>query len=293
VKPFRLPDVLRALRHFDRMLPTDDDLEGIVSRRGRGAMLFDFYSTEDVADALERYGVAPVLRARGFSEIAPVLETVDPERQIVRVSAARDGRRKLLGEAILRDDEYATDTPFSGSLRGRRLHLLVVQWIRLQDPTRPFTPERPALPGQDHPGLGVGRQVMDMLLGLSARRGLAGIMVCPEFVHNAVIYSSQFRFFDPAAQGRFEALISSLEGLTLAEIAWGVETGCVTDSGKPFSWFHEEMIRPTGDLVTAHLESPAYADAARKERESHSYRFDMDLFRSMDPLLPDGSPRRK
>jgi hypothetical protein len=202
-------------------------------------------------------------------------------------------RSMLLGECILRDDDFVTDKPFAEGLRGAHLHMLIIQWIRLQDPTRAFTPERPALPGQDFPGCGVGHEVMDMLLGLSERLGFSGILVCPEFAHNAVIYSRQFSFFDPAAQGRFEALCACQEDLSLATFAWAVHLGCVRDasSGDEFSWFHEEMIRPTDRTVERYLASEAYLDRVREAREAHAFRVDRERLASLAPLGPDGSPR--
>ncbi len=292
--PLKLPDAIRRLKHFigsSELLPTEDDIDTMVSRRGQGAMLFDEFSPQDVLEVFERFGVLPKLRERGFERFAVALETADPERQTVRLTAERHMRAMLLGEAILRDDDFVTDKPFAGSLRGRHLRLLIIQWVRLQDPTRSFTPERPALPGQDHPGCGVGREVMDLFRGLAARLDFSGIMVCPEFAHNAVMYSGQFRFFDPAAQGRFEALLACLDGVSLAELAWGVELGCVIDeaAGAPLRWFHEEMIRATDDVVQAYLDSRDYRGRVESARAASRFAFDRDRFDELDPLRADGS----
>jgi len=292
--PLKLPEAIRRLKHFigaSELLPSEDDIDGMVSRRGQGSMLFDEFSPQDVMDVFERFGVLPKLRERGFDHFAVALETVDPERQTVRLTAERQMRSMLLGEAILRDDDFVTQEAFAGPLRGRHLRMLIIQWVRLQDPTRSFTPERPALPGQDHPGCGVGREVMDLFRGLAARLDFSGIMVCPEFAHNGVMYASQFKFFDPAAQGRFEALLPWLGELTLAQFAWGVELGCFTDeqAGKPLRWFHEEMIRPTGELIRAYLDSPPYREGVERARSATSFAFNRDRYDELDPLRADGS----
>jgi hypothetical protein len=292
--PLKLPEAIRRLKHFigaSELLPSEDDIDAMVSRRGQGSMLFDEFSPQDVMDVFERFGVLPKLRERGFDHFAVALETADQERQTVRLTAERQMRSMLLGEAILRDDAFVTQEQFAGPLRDRHMRMLIIQWVRLQDPTRSFTPERPALPGQDHPGCGVGREVMDLFLGLARRLTFSGIMVCPEFAHNAVMYAGQFRFFDPSAQGRFEALLTCLQDVSLAQFAWGVELGCVRDeaSGKPLRWFHEEMIRPTDDLVQAYLDSPAYRERVGEARGAHRYVFDRDRFDELDPLRADGS----
>ena len=130
-----------------------------------------------------------------------------------------------------------------------------------------------------------------MFLELAARLDFAGIMVCPEFAHNAVMYAEQFRFFDPEAQGRFEALLTCLAEVSLATFAWGVELGCMIDetSGKPLRWFHEEMIRATDEKVQAYLDSPDYRERVAAARGAQRYVFDRDRFSELDPLRADGT----
>ena len=295
-KPRRLRDVLRHLRLDEPAvgLPTEGDLDGMLSPRGRGAMLLDFYAPEDVVEALGRYGVTPKLAARGYANPTVELETIDPRRQFVRVRAERDGRRGgLLGEAILRSGEFTTAAPFASALHGRSLRLLFIQWLLLQDPAREFTPGRPALPGQRHPGLGVGREVMAMFLGMADRLGFEGLASCPEFAHNAVLYGTEFRFLDPAAQGRFEALVAAFAGRSLGELAWAVDGGCLVDdaTGEPVRWWHEEMLRPTSAALRAHVESGEYLRRADAARAACRWRFDAGRWAALDPLRSDGAPR--
>lgn len=288
-----LKSLKRALKHFrsgSQMLPTDRDMDQLVSRRGQGALLLDFYSPADVLEALDRYSVAPRIADRGYSDLEVELQTGERIRQVVRVTGRKDDDRHLLGEAVLRHDDFRTDASFAGPLQDRKLRMLFVQWIRLQDPTRGFGAHRPPLPGQLHPGLGVGREVMSMFLGLADRLGFDGIMVCPEFAHNAVLYSRQFRFFDPDTQGRYEALAETMVGLTLAQFAWGVEKGCVTDenTGEKLRWFQEEMLRATGGVVIQYLRSRDYARRVVQARSRYRYQLDVQELEAMG--LPPAEP---
>ncbi len=275
-KPAAVRDLLRYLRRPGPAidLPSADDVATLVPPRARGAMLLDYYAPDDVREALGRYGVTARLALRGFGPPDVELETADPEHQVVRVHAPRSGRSWLLGEAFLHAAEFETDAPFAQALHHRRLPMLYIQWLRLQDPSRPFSPQRPALPGQDHPGLGIGREVMAMLLGMADRLRFAGIVSCPEFAHNAVLYKRSFRFFDPAAQGRFEALATLAPRSQLAELAWAVEQGRVVDesTGSPLRWTREEMICPTSPLLREHFEAAAYHRHADEARRTARYR---------------------
>jgi hypothetical protein len=48
--------------------------------------------------------------------------------------------------------------------RGLRVLSLAVRWLALQDPRGRFTPERPRLPGQRYPGLGLGKRLYERLM---------------------------------------------------------------------------------------------------------------------------------
>jgi hypothetical protein len=294
-RPGRAKQLLRHLHILDAPidLPSDADVDELVPRRARGAMLFDFYTPDAVREALERYGITAKLAERGWTAPVVELETAEADRQVVRVLADRARGGVLLGEAILRVGPFETAAPFAEELHGERFSMLFIQWLRLQDPSRRFSRERPALPGQDHPGLGAGREVVKMFLGMAERLALAGIVSCPEFAHNAVLYEAVFRFFDPAAQGRFEALMAASTQWTLAELTWGVESGCVLDeaTGESVAWSREEMICPTSRLLREYLASADYRGRADEARRTCRFRFDRERYTTLAPLRPDGSPR--
>jgi hypothetical protein len=266
------------------MLPTDEDIDTMVSVRGRGSLLLDFYSHADVLERLEAFGVSSRISSRGYTGIEVNLQTADAKRQAVRVTAEKDSARHLLGEVILCADSFRTQEPFAGPLRDRDVRMLFVQWLKLQDPTAEFSVRHPRLPGQDHPGLGVGREVMTILLALAERRGFDGIMVCPEFASNAVIYSREFKFFDPAAQARFEVLVESTRELGLAKFAWAVHHGCVLDEREQgvFRWFHEEMVRATAGVVIEYLDSDEYGRCVEQARSRYGFRIDREKLAGLD-----------
>ena len=122
-RPRRAKELLRHLRLLDAPieLPSEGEVDELLSRRGRGAMLFDFYTPEAVREALDRYGIAPKLAARGWPAPVVELETAEAERQVVRVLADRPHGGGLLGEAILRLGPFETDAPFAKGLHGTQI----------------------------------------------------------------------------------------------------------------------------------------------------------------------------
>ena len=65
------------------------------------------------------------------------------------------------------------------------LTLLGLEWLLLQDPSVAFSLERPKLPGQDHPGLGIAIEVQEILIRVCHRLSLEGIWHRPAHYHVA------------------------------------------------------------------------------------------------------------
>ena len=118
--------------------------------------------------------------------------------------------RHLLLEAAFR--EGSADLIALGGQPADPVDLLVVQWVKEQDPTANFTADHPRLPLQDHPGLGVLRRVFRVALRIGRDLGKDGLASYPKYPHDAAIFyrSRLFLFADPAEQGRFIAMLRDL-----------------------------------------------------------------------------------
>src|SRR5581483_8369336 len=106
-----------------------------------------------------------------------------------------------------------------------------------------FSPERPQLPGQEVPGLGLAREISELLVRMAARLGLEGLAFRPAAYHRAFRGRGTMRFVDPGRQGRFEALMDLLKGLPLVEATRAVAEGRVLLDGAPYQWEADEMVK--------------------------------------------------
>ncbi|MBI3179829.1 MAG: histone deacetylase, partial [Deltaproteobacteria bacterium] len=139
--------------------------------------ILDFYSTHGVELALERYGLLQKVRKRGFSDLRIAMDPSDRERQRVSVHGRKgDGPHHLLVELVVR---RATEPAPSEASPHDPLDLLSIEWMLLQDPTAIFSEARPRFPGQEHPGLGLVREIMEMLFQGCKRLRLDGLSVRP------------------------------------------------------------------------------------------------------------------
>ena len=263
-------DALEArFRRIARTLPEDELGAGddaILADLGGGEdRLLGFYTVGGIERALEAYGVYDSLRGQGYTRFAVTFE-LDDFTHDLKVFADD----MLVCEARLRRARGASDPCVAEWQRRFMPELLMVEWLSLEDPRRAFSPDRPRLPGQRHPGSGVGAEVM-LLLTICARRlGLHGLIEVPERFHNAVIYRRRTHFFDPIMEGRFLALVDLLDGRSLGEVAWAMENGAVIDTrdGAPIEWPAREQVCPLDGRLWDYFELPAWRSTRAAEHRA-------------------------
>ncbi len=274
-----LPTEETTLQHYRRMAsdlvpreltgqPADDDDWGLTEEDlaglGRGVhdqRFLGFYSSAGLELALERSGLLERLRDLGF-EPHSELDLANPAGETARIFGD-PRRRELLMEIRVRLDR-ATVPGFT---------LLSIEWLLLQNPRRPFTPERPPLPGQKHPGLGMLQDVIALMILICDRLHLDGLVFVPSHYHTAS-QGRALRFMDPGREGRFRALREALPGMPLAEAAHAVAAGRVIDeaTGRPFTWEPAPMILPLRDELAERFAGPEFERAAEAARRATALR---------------------
>jgi acetoin utilization deacetylase AcuC-like enzyme len=194
----------------------------------RRNLLLNFYSAEGLEHALHRYGVLGELERMGYGPFRVEIhdEGVGQSARLVDLPSGL-----ALMEVVL-ERKRVGEVP-----------MLYVHWLALRNPRARFSEERPQLPGQEVPGLGLAREVSEMLGRMAVRLGLPGLALRPSAYHLAYSGRESMRFVDPARQGRFEKLMELLRGLPLVEATRAVAEGRVLLDGKPYTWEADEMVK--------------------------------------------------
>ncbi len=227
----RIADQLRTAELVQRTLdvPTDqgmvDPFEAVgpaTARRFAG-----FYSRSGMRRVLEAYGVHRALEERGLDSYHVAFST----------SGVSDHRLQLLLDGVEDDDHRLLDLKVAlrrlpehelGGGGDRRLDVLEVVWLAMQDPTAGFTTERPRLPGQRYPGLGIGNVMHNMVLLMARRLRREAVLNVPERVHLALIYlEAGYLAVDDGWLREVVAAYRAVDDLPLAAAAWAAERGCL------------------------------------------------------------------
>lgn len=219
--------------------PLQDELDVMFGGRPAATRMLGFYTRPGVELALERYGLLEHIRRLGYARLHVTLDHNDIGDRF-RLTGEADGQTWLLAESVLAIEP----------LHGRRW--LMIHWLTLRHPRGRFN--RDPLPGQDVPGLGLGREALELHARVAERLGLAGLLLRPAHAHVAWAARVRFRFLDPAVEATWLALVRDLGHLGAAKLSQAVAEGRVLRDGEPWRWTGEAMCWPPGPEVAAGLE---------------------------------------
>ena len=251
---------------------TESDILGDLSRLARPSQFLDYESNHAVEFALEKYGILPRIRSHGFRELEIETDASDPDRQVLRIygkkkpavsdsSIGSEQEQRLLLELVLHRAFIAAPNSENSPLQ-----LLGVKWLLLQDPDTPFTQERPRLPGQDHPGLGIAEHVQEFLVQYCQRARLDGLLSTPSHYHNATVASRWAHFLQPEMEGRLLAFRQAVISFHVPEAASLIAQGALQlENGTPVNWIPSEQVLPVSPRLKAYFDSANYRNTAREE----------------------------
>ena len=137
------------------------------------------------------------------------------------------------------------------------------------------------MPSQDYPGLGVAREVLELLVLMAERLDKAGLVNRPQHFHNAFYYHEVFRYLDPEEEGRFVAMIRDCSDYDLKDVSWGIHLGCLKDrrTGSRVEWTGRDQVYALDDALRSCFDRRSYRLAVWETAAAQSYGFDEACFR--------------
>ncbi|HEY4003122.1 MAG TPA: universal stress protein, partial [Candidatus Xenobia bacterium] len=151
-------------------------------------LLLGTYGDLGLLDAVDRLGLLSLLRQKGL------------DRFVVRIGQ-RGGRDRvqlyhggvatpetLLVEVVEHISSIEPPAWMAKLVGSDPLRVLELEWVLLQNPQQQFSADRPPLPGQKSPGLGIGYEVAELFVLAAERLGCDGLWNTPQHYHNARLY---------------------------------------------------------------------------------------------------------
>jgi acetoin utilization deacetylase AcuC-like enzyme len=228
---------------------TEEDLVGILPGIPHQTRYLGYFSKVGVELLLERFGILQQLRSRGFRNPVVTLELDHPLGQTMRI-LSDPVERAVLVELRLQRSTRAVPG----------MEVLVVEWLLLQNPQQEFSAERRRLPGQQHPGLGMLRELFGWLVVIGETLELDGLFFHPSQYHLAALSRRYARFLHPGHEASYRALEEVLAGMPLHVAAAALEDGRVVDAatGLAVRWEPFPLVIPVSARLKEQVSSEAY-----------------------------------
>ena len=241
----------------------EEDLAGLMPGVLGPSRFLGCFSRHGVELLLESSGILAQLRARGFRALRVELDAREGQGHTLRI-LSEDRPGELLVE--LRAERSR------GAVPG--MEVISVDWLLLQNPREPFSERRPRLPGQQHPGLGLLRDLMGWLVVVCERHDLDGVFFVAAHYHIAVQSRRLVRPLSPAAEARLRAISAVVEGLPLSEATVAVDQGLVVDAktGAAVRWEPVVTVLPVSPRLAERVSGPGYERAVAEESARLDYR---------------------
>ncbi|MCL1926021.1 MAG: hypothetical protein FWF95_02665 [Syntrophorhabdaceae bacterium] len=282
---------LRRLLRFPRIFPMEynpsskEVLEREflydLTRENPGNCLFGRYDEQKVLAIAEKAGLLRGMARLGYSNPILSLSCSDPADQRICFYAGEQIRERLLLELRLNLSNFHPKRKIGPFGKEACFRMLMLLWLVLSDPDRDFPLDRPRLPGQNHPGLGLLDEVFFLLRTFARELSVDGMLDMPEHFHTALFYSRTFRYLDPEVEGRFLAISRDLKGVPLALASDAIRRNCLFDrsTGRPLPWQASEQVMTERGLLRKFFNSAEYREARDEARSKTRAIVNWDLYR--------------
>ncbi len=250
------------------------------------------YDENLLMEKFEKAGILDILNRKGYRKLVVSITRRDEFKSslFVDFQSDRDEPTRLI-ELIVREGVFRPKQVFlEGFDFNEGLSMLMIEWLALQDPKALFPPDRPRLPGQEHPGMGMLKYMQGVLFSFGRETYKDAIIDIPEFYHSAVIYSRlyselysrSYSFFSPVDAEQLQAMLRDFKEFPLADVSFAVALDCLRNSDNtPASWKPSEQIYPISEKLHKYFDHALYRGAAERAAGQFSFIMDWDRFRCL------------
>jgi len=273
-------DNVSSMRGWTAPLIDENEIFGSLGDR-RGSVLFlGRFTLNEVTGVLAKMGFLKEARKRGLCPILIDLDSSEyPPLQRFQIHHRERIPDRLIVDLKIREGVFILKGRVLAPAPLREFSTLVFEWLTLQNPEAEFTGKGASLPGQNHPGLGMSKRIMDIFIYLGKVTGKDGLLAFPAYYHNAVLFSRYFKFANPEKEAEVQSIRRTFRHVSIKQMAWIVHLGCLkTSEGAPYEWTAEEQVFPLAKDVRDHFESRIYRDRVRESLGRHRFSIDWEEY---------------
>lgn len=239
------------------------------------------YTLQEADHVLRKKSFIKEAEKRGLQPLNVVIDSSEfPPLQRIQMFYKGIKPENLVVDLKIKENRCSLRTKLAFDFSPPELNLLVLEWLTLQNPRLKFTPEKGPLPGQQYPGLNLGKKIIDLFEYLAHLNKNDGILAFPAYFHNALLFSRYFHFINPEKEAEILAIRKACKEISFKQLAWIIHWNCLRDSKKRvYEWKAEEQLYPLRKDLQAYFRSKVYKTAVQKTLNKLSYSIDWIYYR--------------
>jgi len=256
-----------------------DTIEFLTGLPGSNTLFLGRFSTKNLLSMMDEIGLIEHLRSIGFEKLIVDIDIDENRISYFKLYWEEKIQSNQLIDLRISETTFIPEKKyFDENLEYTQYDMIVIEWLAARNPIMTFDEQKPQLPGQASPGLGVLKYCFKMLYIMAKEVFKDGFLDIPDHMHGAIMYSKQFKFFDPAHEGIIRAMRRDLLNYSLSDVSWGAITGTIIDldTGKPAIYNPGEQIHYVSERMKKYFESNKYKNIMIKYYEKKKYFFDYE-----------------
>jgi hypothetical protein len=278
-----------AKEHFSWPVPLigERDILSDLTEEKASSLFLGRFSMPEVLAVLGRRNFFKEARSRQLWPLAFNLDSSAYPVQRLQIFLGEKNPEKLIVDLKIREGRLTPKDYLHLPDAYYEYDFLILEWLTLQNPLIEFSEKRPPLPGQQHPGLGLRKKVVDIFAYLARITRKDGVLAFPAFFHNALLFSRFFYFLSPAKSAEILAIKKSFPKIPFKHLAWIVYLNCLRwNDGKVYEWKAEEQIYPIHKGLKEYFDSRDYKRKVRRGSKKAGFSIDWPGYeRKLDELI--------
>jgi hypothetical protein len=237
------------------------------------------FTADALHEIVRRVNLETHLAGLGFNHLRVEIDVDDSFVHYMKLYEGETDPDNMLLDLRLSESRFVPDKRFFEDEGYHAYDMIVIEWLSAQNPRHRFDSDKPQLPGQRKPGLGILNYCFEMMYIVAREVIKDGFLDIPDHVHGAIMYSRKFKFFDPAHEGALRAMMRDLSKYSLADISWGIITKTIIEEYKnePQPYAPSEQVFYVSDRMREYFRSKKYMSVYNKYYKRKRFRFDYDV----------------
>jgi len=275
----------------DVPLVDEKDIFSDLALRKGTSLFLGRYSLNEVIAVLGKKSFFKEARERILWPLDYDLDSSEYPLQRLRIFYREKRPENLIVDLKIREGAYSPKNNLILGTSFPEYNYLIFEWLTLQNPLLSFSEKKSPLPGQAHPGLGLGKKVLDIFIYLARLTKKDGLLAFPAYFHNALLFSRYFHFLNPEKEAEILTIRKSFPNVPFKHLAWIVYFNCLRGkNNKIYEWKADEQIYPLNKPLRDYFDSKMYKKRVKISQKKFHFSIDWECCKRKAKEAGEKSP---